>query len=227
MHKATGTITATGSIHHAASPGAWLGKVLGTLAVTLGWACPTVAHHGIAAQFDTSTTFEISGVVTELEFVNPHAYVYFDVTGPSGEVVPWRCELRAAMGMGAGLQPTAAGAAAVEGYQREDNPRFHCMAVNIFADWTFDQHVNRIIQEEDQITLMYGFMDIVRGIHLDMDEHASDIEPSRAGHSIGRWDGDELVVDTVGFAPGYLETREAVMHSEGPSERAIKKGGKT
>ena len=89
------------------------------------------------------------------------------------------------------------------------------MAVNIFADWTFDQHVNRIIQEEDRITLMYGFMDIVRVIHLEMDEHSSDIEPSRAGHSIGRWEDDELVVDTVGFAPGYLETRDAIMHGEG------------
>jgi hypothetical protein len=34
--------------------------------------------------------------------------------------------------------------------------------------------------------------------------HPEDIEPSRAGHSIGRWDGDVLVVDTVGFAPGVL-----------------------
>ena len=118
------------------------------------------------------------------------------------------------MGMGAdpSIQRTEIGAAAVADYQREDNPRFQCMAVNIFDDWTFDQHVNRIVQEEDRITLMYGFMDIVRVIHLDMDEHPADIEPSRAGHSIGRWEGDELVVETTGFAPGYLETRDAVMH---------------
>jgi hypothetical protein len=35
-------------------------------------------------------------------------------------------------------------------------------------------------------------------------EHPVDIEPSRAGHSIGRWENDVLVVDTVGFAPGVL-----------------------
>ena len=28
--------------------------------------------------------------------------------------------------------------------------------------------------------------------------------PSRAGHSIGRWEGDTLVVDTVGFSPGII-----------------------
>ena len=285
-------------------------------ALSLGWVASSTAHHGITAQFDTSTTFEISGVVTELEFVNPHAYVYFDATSPNGDVVPWRCELRAAtvlrrsgwsedmfspgtvidvlgspdrrdpqtcylvnvtfangvtveryeqltaeslagdgederparlaggrpniggdwarpqrllggenvlgtgpaqqarnaMGMGASVQLTEHGAAAVAGYQWEDNPRFQCMAVNIFADWTFDQHVNRIVQEDGRITLMYGFMDIVRVIHLDMDEHPAEIEPSRAGHSIGRWEGDELVVETTGFLPGYLETRNAVMH---------------
>ena len=59
---------------------------------------------------------------------------------------------------------------------------------------------------------MYGFMDIVRVIHLDMDDRPQDIEPSRAGHSIGRWEGEELVVDTTGFEPGYLETRDAIMH---------------
>jgi hypothetical protein len=30
------------------------------------------------------------------------------------------------------------------------------------------------------------------------------VKPSRAGHSIGRWEGDVLVVDTVGFLPGVL-----------------------
>ena len=116
------------------------------------------------------------------------------------------------LGMGPAVEPTPRGAEAVAGNQREDNPHFHCMAVNIFADWTFDQHVNHIVQEDDRITLGYGFMDIERVIHLDVGQHPVDIEPSRAGHSIGRWEGDELVVDTVGFEPGYLETREALMH---------------
>jgi hypothetical protein len=41
-------------------------------------------------------------------------------------------------------------------------------------------------------------------VHMDMTEHPANIVPSRGGHSIGRWDGDTLVVDTVGFEPGSL-----------------------
>jgi hypothetical protein len=37
-----------------------------------------------------------------------------------------------------------------------------------------------------------------------MTQHPANVKPSRAGHSIGRWDGDVLVVDTVGFLPGVL-----------------------
>ena len=39
---------------------------------------------------------------------------------------------------------------------------------------------------------------------MNATEHPSTVEPSRAGHSIGRWEGDVLVVDTIGFAPGVL-----------------------
>ena len=43
--------------------------------------------------------------------------------------------------------------------------------------------------------------------HLhDAKDHPANIRPTRAGHSIGRWEGDTLVVDTVGFLPGWLNT---------------------
>ena len=109
--------------------------------------------------------------------------------------------------------PTEAGKAAVADFDREDNPRFHCEATNIFFDWTFDQHVNQIAQNNDAITLTYGFMDIVRTIHLNMAEHPENIEPSRIGHSIGKWEGSTLVVDTIGFTSGFLTTRPSVKHS--------------
>ena len=112
-------------------------------------------------------------------------------------------------------QQTELGLAAGEGFVREDNPRFHCMATNIFHDWTFDQHINKIEQMRDKVILRYGFMDIVRTIYLDMDEHPTGIEPSRAGHSIGRWEGQTLVVDTIGFEEGYLSaTFSGVKHSD-------------
>jgi hypothetical protein len=40
-----------------------------------------------------------------------------------------------------------------------------------------------------------------RIVHLDQKTHASGLEPAVEGHSIGRWDGETLVIDTVGFAP--------------------------
>jgi hypothetical protein len=47
---------------------------------------------------------------------------------------------------------------------------------------------------------------------MDAAEHPRDVTPSRAGHSIGHWEDDVLVVDTVGFAPGVLSP--PVLNSE-------------
>lgn len=55
---------------------------------------PAAAHHGVNGQFDLSQTLIKEGVVTRVRFVNPHSYVYFDVTEEDGSVVNWRCELR-------------------------------------------------------------------------------------------------------------------------------------
>lgn len=278
------------------------------------------AHHGSTSQFDQSKTINVSGTITEVKLVNPHAYVYFDVVNSAGETEGWRCELRsgailrrtgwteemfaagtkidiegspmwreatgcytrtiafnggepiarnaelssedtdsivrqaalvdgtpnfsgnwvapprvrnnaggmaaagrgmaaagnAAMGGGGGSRyaSTAAGLAAVADFVREDNPRFNCVPTNLFADWTFDQHVNLIEQNEETITITYGFMDMVRTIHLGMEEHPENITPSRAGHSIGQWEDSTLVVDTIGFEEGYLDGRNGVKHSD-------------
>jgi hypothetical protein len=95
-----------------------------------------------------------------------------------------------------------------------DNPRLRCEPTNILFDWTFEEDVNRITQSADEIKLFYGSMGIERTIHLNMSEHPADIEPRLAGHSIGRWEGDVLVVDTVGFAPGILSADGRVPHSD-------------
>jgi hypothetical protein len=41
---------------------------------------------------------------------------------------------------------------------------------------------------------------------MNAKDHPNGVKPTRTGHSIGRWEGDTLVVDTVGFLPGYLNT---------------------
>jgi hypothetical protein len=44
-------------------------------------------------------------------------------------------------------------------------------------------------------------VDASRTIHLDLTEHPDRVEPSLFGHSIGRWEGATLVIDTIGFEP--------------------------
>ena len=132
-------------------------------------------------------------------------------------------------GMGGGqYKQSAAGLAVSTGFKREDSPSQNCMATNIFSDWTMDQHVNRIQQNKDVIKIDYGFMDIARTIYLNMTTHPKGIKPSRAGHSIGKWEGDTLVVDTVGFSTGFLTM--GIKHSDRLHvvERfSLSNGGKT
>ena len=108
-------------------------------------------------------------------------------------------------------QYTPAGQAAATAFRMwspEDNPRLSCKPTSIVFDWTFDWPVNRITQTtvngEKVIDIDYGLYSNTRRIHMGMDKHPAGLTPSNAGHSIGRWDGDTLVVDTVGFAAGVL-----------------------
>jgi hypothetical protein len=101
---------------------------------------------------------------------------------------------------------------AFQTYNPRDNPRMRCETTSIIFDWTYDGAVNRITQTPDTVTLEYGQYGFTRTIHLNMAQHPATLEPSRAGHSIGRWENDVLVVDTVGFAPGVLSP--PVMHTD-------------
>ena len=48
------------------------------------------AHHGIA-NFDLNSDIALEGTITRVDFINPHSWLHFDVTGPDGKVTPWRC----------------------------------------------------------------------------------------------------------------------------------------
>jgi len=89
-----------------------------------------------------------------------------------------------------------------------------CEPDNILFDLSFEGHVNQITQTENEIRMRYGFMDIERTIYLDMDEHPADPEPTFAGHSVGRWDNDTLIVDTVGFRPGRITRTSNLLYGE-------------
>jgi len=114
------------------------------------------------------------------------------------------------------LPLTEAGLAAIEGFDGSstDNPRLRCETTNIIWDWSFDNPVNRIVQTENEIRLVYGTMVFERTIHLDKIAFPENLEKSRSGYSIGRWEDDELIVYTQDFEAGILLADARTPHSD-------------
>jgi hypothetical protein len=339
----------TGALMRNGTHRATIARALASATLSLA-AWPALGHHGVA-NFDLNADIALEGVITRVEFINPHSWLHFRVDGANGESVEWRCEMRGATvlrrsgwteemfvtgsrvsvtgspdrrdpttcylgtavfadgssvdrygqlsraappvgsnrparlangepnisgdwaaeqqvmtdprgqmgtlvrisqagqfepgetpGGGPGfpgargtaisladdpvdaywnrrpptMPLTAAGEAAIADldFSTGDNPRLRCAPTNILFDWYFEMDVNRIVQTTGQIRMLYGSMGIERTIHLDESEHPDDVAPSVAGHSIGRWENDVLVVDTVGFLPGILNADGRVPHSE-------------
>ena len=95
---------------------------------------------------------------------------------------------------------TEAGQAFADTYDPAfDSPDISCQA-SVLHGMQHHALVNEFVPVgDDRLRWVYGYMDMVRTIHLDQAEHPADIEPSVLGHSIGYWDGPTLVVHTRGF----------------------------
>ena len=55
-------------------------------------AMPLKAHHAFAAAFDETKPINLVGVVTKVELINPHSWIWLDVKGKDGKVVNWGIE---------------------------------------------------------------------------------------------------------------------------------------
>jgi len=315
------------------------GRLLGLAVASLLAAPAALAHHGFG-NFAMDEDITLSGVVTKIDFVNPHSWVHFDVTKPDGTKAEYRCELRSATtlrrsgwtpemfaagtkitiqgspdraeknacytstvtfgdgtvldrygqripaqtttqrparlpsgepnisgdwaveqlvmtdpagrdgtlvplsrvgqferggvpegqqeipgargtaqaqtprtappggGGGGGfagrpaVELTDAGKAAMAAAPQMSRAERACAAGSIISDWG-GEPVNRITQAAGTVKIEYGKNGRTRTVHM-IAAHPANITPSADGHSIGKWENDVLVVDTVGFVAGTL-----------------------
>jgi hypothetical protein len=67
---------------------AHLGVMVGGLWMVMAVA-PAVAHHSFAAEYDNSKPLKVTGVVTKIEWTNPHIWFFVDVKDENGNVTNW------------------------------------------------------------------------------------------------------------------------------------------
>ena len=70
------------------------------IAVLLAGVPAAFAHHSFAAEFDASKPMKLTGLVTKIEWQNPHTFFYIDVTDAAGgKVTNWAIELGSPNGL--------------------------------------------------------------------------------------------------------------------------------
>ena len=125
-------------------------------ALLLGLVVPVVplfAHHSFAAEFDGNKQITLNGVVTRVDWVNPHIVVFLDAKGSGGNVENWRLESnppawfrrvvvsRNDLAKGIGQMVT------VEGNRAKDGNLYMYMLKITFADGTSLELVNNANNE--------------------------------------------------------------------------------
>jgi hypothetical protein len=78
----------------------------------------------------------------------------------------------------------------------KDSPNARCLPPGL-PNMEFDPH--KIVQNRNELAILYGTRTMFREVFLDGRELPHDPNPSWMGYSVGRWEGDTLVVDVVGL----------------------------
>ena len=65
----------------------------------LSAAVAAMAHHSFSAVFDAENPVEVTGTVSKVEWMNPHAWFYVDVAGEDGSIINWAFELGSPNGL--------------------------------------------------------------------------------------------------------------------------------
>jgi hypothetical protein len=100
---------------------------------------------------------------------------------------------------------TPAGEAAVAAYDPfKDDPTFRCDPVAIRRVWGAPGTPLNISREGDRVILRHEWMDVERIVHLNLREHPKDGPRTSLGHSIGRFEGNTLVIETANYSAGVI-----------------------
>jgi hypothetical protein len=100
---------------------------------------------------------------------------------------------------------TDAGKAAVARYNPfKDDPAFRCDPVAVRRVWGAPGTPLSITREKDRVILRHEWMDVQRIVHLNLREHPKGGKRTSLGHSIGRFEGDTLVIETANYSAGVL-----------------------
>ena len=121
---------------------------------------------------------------------------------------------RAAGAQLAPYQPWAA-KRVLESYNKRaiDDPTGLCLPPGIPRLSMTALFPQQIVQTPTQVVILYEYMGVYRVIPLNV-PHPDDLLPTYMGHSVGRWDGDTLVVDVVGFNDKTWISGAGTFHSE-------------
>ena len=100
---------------------------------------------------------------------------------------------------------TPAGEKAVAGYDPfKDDPTFRCDPVAIRRVWGAPGTPLEIVREGNDIVLRHEWMDVKRVIHMNQKSVPKDARRGSLGYSIGRMEGDTLVIETANYSAGVL-----------------------
>ena len=119
---------------------------------------------------------------------------------------------------------TTAGQRAVDAYDPfRDDPTFRCDPVAIRRVWAAPGTPLEITRQGRNIVLRHEWMDVRRLVPLDVKEHPQNGRRTSLGHSIGRFEGGTLVIETANYTNGVLnqyveqpgQPTRGLLHSSG------------
>ncbi|MGI9257208.1 MAG: hypothetical protein ACR2QQ_00090, partial [Gammaproteobacteria bacterium] len=84
-----------------------------------------------------------------------------------------------------------------------DDPAYECSPASVNRVWSNPVPIE-IEQLSDRVILRYEYMDAVRTVYLDQESHSEQASTGVLGHSIGRYEGTTLIIDTTGFSESYI-----------------------